>query len=186
MIKLQISIDAQFLNLKKEDLIKLKVSLNDKNVEYKFISFEQLHIPILTIYSKDDSELESISKLVESVLKNHSSFDLKLSGLWAYPNQGAGRLIYMGVQNTKELRSLQEDLDQAFSQVREEEYKPNLPLVRLKNHRNVTDAISPYKTRDFGKLQVQRVMLYEITSGGAYMTYKILKTFSMGDIMAPF
>lgn len=177
MLKLQLAIDATTLNLKKEDLTKLKVGLNNKSMDHKFIPLDKLHIPLLMLGEKEESELESITQKIESVLSNQENFDLKISGIWAYPEQAEARLLYVGVQNTKELRSLQADLSQEFFNNSETEYQSNLPIVRLKNYRNVTDVISPYKTRDFGKLKVENLVLLQITSGGAYMTYKVLKQF---------
>lgn len=182
MIKLQIAIDATTIKLKKDDLTKLKIGLNNKSMDHKFIPLEQLHVPLLMLGEKEESELDSISQKIENVLANQNIFDLKISGVWAYPEQSEARLLYVGVQNAKELRSLQEDLSQAFFNNSDSEYKPNLPLVRLKNYRNVVDVISPYKTRDFGKLSVSKLVLLQITSGGAYMTYKVLKQFSLKEI----
>jgi 2'-5' RNA ligase len=182
MIKLQLAIDATSINLKKEDLTKLKVGLNNKSMDHKFIPLEQLHIPLLMIGEKEESEIDSISQKIESVLVNQEIFDLKISGVWAYPEQAEARLLYVGVQNAKELRSLQEQLSQSIFGNFDNEFKPNLPLVRLKNYRNVTDVISPYKTRDFGKLSVENLVLLQITSGGAYMTYKVLKQFPVSAL----
>ena len=180
IMKLQLAIDAKSLDLKKEDLVKLKVGLNSKNMEHKFIPFDQLHIPLIMLGEKTTDEMKVIDEKIENVFKQHQAFDLKLSGIWAYPNQNEGRLLWIGVQNTKELRALQLDLANAiFSESDEKDYKPNLPLVRLKNHRNVSDVISPYKTRDFGKLHVTNVLLYEMTSG-AFPTYKMLNDYNMG------
>lgn len=180
MIKLQIAIDTHLMNLKKEDLTKLKIGLNNKTIEHKFIPLDQLHIPLLMLGEKEENEVEAISQKVEEVLKDHTSFDLKLSGISAYPDPTEGRLLYIGVQNAKELRSLQSHMAEVFFGPSESEYSPNLPIVRLKNHRNVVDVLSPYKTRDFGKLHVSQLILYQITSGGAYMTYKKLKSFEVG------
>lgn len=177
LIKLQISIDASEL-LKKEDLTKLKIGLNNKSIEHKFVPIDQLHIPLLMLGEKKESELAYIESTIEEILSGESCFDLKLSGILAFPNQDEGRLLYVGVQNAKELRSLQDHFASRFFNSSSIDYVPNLPVVRLKNHRNVSDILSPYKNRNFGKLKVSKLILYQITSGGAYMTYKSLKTFS--------
>ena len=182
MIKLQLAINAVKIHLKEEDLTKLKVGLNNKTMEHKFILLDQLHIPLLMLGEKSEEQVNDISRLVETTIQMHHNFDLKLSGIWALPNQHEARLLYVGVQNAKELRSLQSDLSKAFFNHSETEYYPNLPVVRLKNYRSVVDVISPYKNRDFGKLKVDTLALYQIVSGGAYMTYKLLKTYRLGEL----
>ncbi len=179
MIKLQLVIDAHEMNLIKEDLVKLKVGLNNKKIEHKFIPLEQLHIPLLMIGEKKENEVEDLASKIESVASSFTTFDLKLQGVWAYPEQVEARLLYIGVQNSIELRSFQQEFSEVIFNNSRPDFKPNLPLVRLKNHRNVKDSLSPYKTKDFGKLNVCRVMLYQITSGGAFMTYKMIQSFDL-------
>lgn len=62
-----------------------------------------------------------------------------------------------------------------------EDYRPYLPIVRLKNFRDVSDLLSPFKNSEFGKIQIQKISLYEMTSGGAFPTYRKLNSFDLSE-----
>lgn len=181
-MKMFLAIDAQALNLTQDQLKKLRIGLKNKDIEHRFISDDQLHIPLVNL---EDMELEAYEEreaYIHNVIQGHENFDLKLSGMWAYPNQHEGRLLWIGVQNSKELRSMQEDLSMQILGAEEFDFNPYLPVVRLRNHHNVSDLISPYKSADFGKLRVESVVLYARMTGGAFPVLKLLKRYYLSNM----
>lgn len=176
-MRLFLGIEAENLILKKDQFNKLKVSLKNKNIEHRFEAHDQLHITMVSLGDMRDEDYAEREGYINNIVQGHEKFDLKLQGVYAFPNQKEGRVLSLGVQNTKELRSLHADLYQQISSICEFDYKPILPIVRLRNHKNVTDIISPYKTTDFGKLTVEKVVLFEMISGGAYPVFKALKSY---------
>lgn len=176
-MKIFLGIDASNLILKKDQLKKLKIGLHSKNVEHRFEPHEQWYITLLSLGDVEPSVYEEKEVYIKNIVLDHLQFDLKLQGVSAYPEIKDARVLWIGVQNTKELRALQADLVQQISAFCSLEFKPTLPIVRLRNHKNVLDIISPYKNLDFGKLKVETVKLYEMISGGAYPVFKILKTY---------
>jgi 2'-5' RNA ligase len=179
-VRLFLALDAGSSRIEKEKLKKLKIGLDKKSIEHRFVSEEQYHITLVNFGDMDDIEYEDKDIYIKNIIQEHNCFDLKLSGVWAYPNPNEGRILWVGVQNSKELRSLQEDLVAQIPSICALDFKPTMPLVRMRNHHNVVDIISPYKTLDFGKLKVNSVILYEMTSGGAYPVLKKLKTYYLG------
>jgi 2'-5' RNA ligase len=181
-MKLLLALDVHEVDL---DLKKLKVNLNKgKNFEHKWIPEEQRHIPLLILRDISEEEIVSLSQKLELSLQKESSFELKLEGVGAFPNQEQGRLLWLGVQNKKELRALQENLRELLHEYlpenkEEGSKKPYLPVVRIRNHRNVSDLISPYENSDFGKTSIYRVILYEMTSAGAFPTYHIREVYPL-------
>ena len=176
-MKLILGVDAQNVILKKDQLSKLKVGLKNKDIEHRFEPHDQWHITLLNLGEVDESDYEEREGYINNIIQAHPKFDLKLQSIFAYPNQQEGRLLWIGVQNSRELRSLQADLSQQFSSFSDLEFKPFLPIVRLRNHKNVANIVSPYKTTDFGKLSVETVVLYEMISGGAFPVFKPLRTY---------
>ena len=110
-------------------------------------------------------------------------FSLKLSGLDAFPDAKEGRVIWMGVQNSKELRSLQQDQEDQLRNLdlflEERSYRPHLTLLRLRSAKNFTDILSPHRDQQFGSLQVLELVLYESTLGGPFPVYKPLERFEL-------
>lgn len=171
-----LALDAQSLNFDKSTFAKLRVSLKKKTDEFKFVDMDKLCIPLVHL---PEINIDPFKDKIHSIAQSTPPFDLKLSGLSAYPDLIQGRMIWMGVQNTKELRELQSKLEMLFYLESEQEFKPTLPLVRMRNHHNVTDALSPYKSTKFPVLNAKMVVLYEMVSGGAYPTIKRLLELSL-------
>jgi 2'-5' RNA ligase len=181
-MRLFLALDTADISL---DLKKLRVNLNKgKNFEHKWIPENQRHIPICPLGEMGQSKLMVIDEVIKSAIISHRPFALKLQGVWAYPRQDEARVLWVGVQNSKELRELQthliRDLGAHYAEVPDERpFRPHLPVVRLRNFRNVSDIISPYKNTDFGKVLVDQLVLYEMTAGGAFPTYRKVKSYAL-------
>lgn len=90
------------------DLKKLKINLNKaKNMEHRWIPKEHWHIPLYQLGEMGQEKLQQIYPLIMSALRKTSSFDLKLRGVWAYPSQERGRLLWIGVQNYQKIKSFE-------------------------------------------------------------------------------
>lgn len=172
-MRLSLAIDARSFDL--TSLKKLKVGLKQSNIDYKWVLPESLHIDLLTIEDIDHQK-------IQDALSGFKPFSLKLDGVWAYPEQKEARVLWVGVQNSRELQQLRFEL---FKIVPEAEinnsadYRPILPIVRFRNYRSVSDLISPFKNTSFPELMVNKVLLVEMVSGGAYPNYKIIEEFEM-------
>lgn len=185
-MRLFLALDVSLAQL---DLKKLKINLNQgKNFQHQWIPDKQRHIPLFNLTDMGREKVSDVKTSLESRLQDMATFELKLSGVWAYPKQEQARVLWIGVQNSRELRAFRDHLmgdlsDYLTSQLEEESiYRPYLPVVRLRNYRSVTDIISPYKNADFGMVKIDKVMLYEMVSGGAFPKYREEAAFSLQDL----
>lgn len=143
---------------------------------------DNYHCTLNFLGETDTALLPELTSILEEVSKRHQSFDLKIHGAEAFPESGKGRVIYVGVQNSKELRALQEDcleLLRARFHPEERPYVPHLTIARLRNPRNLLDILSPVKNQNFGTLHVPELILYESVSGGAFPVYKPIGRFPL-------
>lgn len=185
---ISLAIDASQISLDENELKKLSIGLKKSERVYRWISQKDLSIPLLSLGTVEDRELLHLNEKIKSILELHQSFNLKLNGVWAYPNQNAGRLLWIGVQNSVALRGLQEDLARSLipaKDYREDKiFKPILAIARFKNHHDVSDLISPYKGHDFGKLKVEKLNLLHLISGGAFPQHQVVGEFELGKSVA--
>lgn len=183
-MRLFIAIDAQELNFDPEIAFKkLKKSLKMKELEYRWVPQKNFHITLNFLGEVDEAKLPSLKKLLGELVEGHSTFSLKLDGLGAFPSLKEGRVIWMDVQNSKQLRSLQSDCEQRLRsegfELEERDYKPHLTLVRLRNSRNLSDMLSPLIKQNFGELKVDKVTLFESKLGGPFPVYEPLENFDL-------
>lgn len=172
-MRLSLAIDAHQFDL--SQLKKLKIGLNQSNIDHRWVANEKLHIDILT------SENFDLQK-VKEVMEKFEPFTLKLDGIWAYPEQKEARVLWIGVQNSRELQQLRFELFKVTEGAEMDnaaDYNPILPIVRFRNYRSVTDLISPFKNTRFPELVVNKVVLVEMVSGGAYPNFKFLENIEM-------
>jgi 2'-5' RNA ligase len=183
-LKLYLALDTANLNL---DLKKLKINLEkSKNFEHKWVPLHQWHIPLCPLGEVEFESLSEIQNKLNVIRIRHNSFEIKLDGVWAYPSQDHGRLLWVGVQNVKELRSLQEDVFSEFNELIPKEtldkpFKPYLPIVRFRNYKEVSDLLSPHKNSHFGKVRINKIIIYEMTSQGAFPVYRKLQEFELNQ-----
>lgn len=175
-MRLSIAIDARQFDL--NALKKLKVGLNQSNIDHKWVTTEALHIELLNVEEIDPSK-------IREVIENFEPFTLKLDGVWAYPEQKEARVLWVGVQNSRELQQLRFELFKIVEGAEmnnAEEYKPILPVVRFRNYRSVSDLISPFKNTRFPELFVNKIIIVDMVSGGAYPVYKILDSIELKGV----
>lgn len=176
-MKLILGINAQRTAIGSDELKKLKVGLGKKNLDHRFVPQESYHISLINFGDVKEEDYAERDVYIKNIIQETESFDLKLNGIWAYPNQLEARLLWVGVQNSRELNDLQFHLSMQIPSICELDYKPILPIVRMRSHHSVTDIISPYKGKDFGRLWVENISLYEMVTSGAYPTYRIIKNY---------
>lgn len=160
----------------------MKTNLLKKEIEHRWVPVENYHCTLNFLGETNPELVPELKTLLETVAGRHRPFDLKIHETHAFPETNAGRVIYVGVQNTKELRALQEDcLNELRTKFHPEErpYVPHLTIARLRNPRNLLDILSPVKNQNFGTLHVPELILYESVSGGAFPVYKPIEKFPL-------
>lgn len=183
-MRLFIAIDAQELNFDPEIVLKkLKTNLKMKELEFSWVPQKNYHITLNFLGDVDPERLPILKNVLDELVQHHSSFSLKLNGLGAFPGLKEGRVIWMDVQNSKLLRSLQADCEQRLKEVgfvlEERDYKPHLTLARLRNPRNLADLLSPLIKQKFGELKVLKVTLFESKLSGPFPVYEALEKFDL-------
>lgn len=164
---------------------KLKVNLEQKEIPHRWVPSENYHVTLVFLGEVEADRLLLLMEELGRLAREHDPFTLKVEGLSAFPNPRSGRVIWIGVQNSIKLRSLQSDTHRALSAVgfslEERTYTPHLTIARLRSPRKLTDIISPLVKQNFGELTVEKITLYESKSGGSFPIYQPLGQFSLGS-----
>jgi 2'-5' RNA ligase len=178
-MRLFIAIGATEMNFDpKKELKKLRMNLNRKELEYRWVPQENYHITLNFLGEMADEQIDVLKKMLDEVSHHHAFFHLKLHGLGVFPSVKEGRVVWMGVQNSLALRALQEDcetrlLDLGF-QIEVRPYVPHLTLARLRSPRQLSDVISPLVNHRFGELEIKSLKLYESKLRGPFPVYEPL------------
>lgn len=63
----------------------------------------------------------------------------------------------------------------------DKEYIPHVTLARLRNKKNINDLISPFVRKDFGKIPVNKIQVFESFLQQNFPIYKIVDEFDLGS-----
>lgn len=178
-MRLFIAIGASDLNFDpKEALKKLKVNLNRKEIEYRWIPQENYHITLNFIGETTPEKLTDLKNMLDELSHRHAMFHLKIHGLGVFPTVKEGRVIWLDIQNSQYLRAMQEDCEEQLLKMGFEfetrSYTPHLTIARLRSPRSLGDMISPLVKHKFGEMEVKQLILYESKLGGSFPIYEPL------------
>lgn len=167
---------------------KLKIGADRKELSIRWVPEDLRHITLIFFGERTPEEKESILEAVAPVAEATAPMALKVEGLDAFPELRAGRVIWMGVQNSKKLRALRDRLaDPLRSRGFDvgEAYTPHLTLGRLKSPKSLTDYLSPFTRARIGKLEFRDLVLYESIPTGAFHVYKQIRRFPLTGTAPP-
>lgn len=153
-------------------LKKMRINADQKEMEARWAPAENFHVTLVFLGSTREELIPELEEKIKLVADQHSPFRLKITGMGAFPDDFKSRVLWFGVQNSKGLRSLQEDLAQALNSREEGEYTPHMTFARLRNPGKSKDLLSPFVRKDFGKVDVTEVILYESIIKTPYTFYK--------------
>lgn len=163
---------------------KIRVNLEKKGWEHRWVRTESYHVTLCFIGEVEEPQVKVLSEKLEEVARRHGPFNLDIQGTHAFPEDEMGRVLYVGVQNSKALRSLQEECAQALKELgfylEDRPYRPHLTVARLRSPRNLIDVLSPLVRHQFGELKTHRLTLFESKQGGAFPLYVPLAHFNLG------
>ena len=91
---------------------------------------ENLHITLLFLGNMSEKDLQELLLFSQGVTKKHNPFEIELSGIEYGPSSSNPRMIWITVQESKELHSLQKDIQQF--RPNENSFSPHLTLARLR------------------------------------------------------
>lgn len=162
---------------------KLKTNFGQKEISVQWAPEDNWHITLVFLGDTAVEKIPQIKELVREVCQNSSSFKLHISDFGGFPDTHAARVVWLGVQRSQALLDLQSQLESRISEVgfqtESRDYWPHLTVGRLRNKKNITDAISPVVRKNIGNIYIKEVRLYESTLAQPYPRYEILEKFSL-------
>ncbi|OWT32568.1 2'-5' RNA ligase [Methanobrevibacter sp. 87.7] len=179
-----------FLAIEVEDSLLNKIYDVEKDFKtidanIKYVPTKNMHFTLKFFGNIDEDMVDKISDSIEKVLKNHKPFEIDIQGSGAFPNENRIKVIWIGIKNNSELKSLQKDLDNSFNKLGfklERNYISHLTIGRMKNAKNknlVQDKIKKYHDYEIGKMSVSSIVLKKSTLTPQGPIYENIKRFEL-------
>ncbi len=104
------------------------------------VAQENLHITLKFLGEVESSLIEKIKEALSLIAKKHSSFTLNISYPGVFPDTSRPRVIWIGTENSKEIKALARDIEKEMEAMgfpsEKRDFKSHITLARVKNFQN--------------------------------------------------
>lgn len=180
-----------FVAIEIDELIRKRLSdvieeLRPLHERVRGIRPENLHITLKFLGEIKEERIEKIKKVLKEIADSTGQFNLMIKGVGQFPENKRPRVIWAGIEDCRELISLQERIEKALSKLgfkkEEREFQGHITLARVKESEGIErlrEAISRLGKRDFGDMEVKEFVLMKSELGPEGARYKRLEVFSL-------
>ncbi len=156
-------------------LKKVQVAAKKKGLAVKWVPKENFHITLGFLGEVEEDKISEMVEEVKSAVEEIAPLEITVKGAGAFPDIKHGRHIWLGVKAKRELVRLAETIKSSLGDdfdLDQRSFRPHITLGRLKNRSNLKDLLSPLEGKNFGKMKVEEVVLYESVLGGPFPLYR--------------
>lgn len=165
---------------------KLKINADQKGLDIRWVPPANYHVTLVFLGSTADEKIPEIEALMSEVAAGRAPFSLKIEDVGAFPDEFSSRILWFGVQNSKALRGLQDELSDILKEhdypLEDRTYSPHLTIARLRNPHKTKDLTSPFTRKKLAKILVQEIVLYESVGSVPFPQYKPLKSVTLTGV----
>lgn len=149
-----------------ERLTGLLDDLRGSGPNLKVVKPSNLHLTLKFLGDTEEGLVEDIVRVIEGSTRDIQPFEVRLRGMGAFPSLSNMRVIWVGIENGKELAVLAERLDRSFATLGIEHerraFRPHLTVARARGSRGadaVQSIIAANTATDYGDYVIDRVTL---------------------------
>ena len=166
-----------------------ELSLIDKSSteeHNRWVKESNFHLTLVFIGQATETELQEISYGLKKLVKNHSCFTLKITGLGTFQKKKSSGVLWLNVEQSKALLNLQNEINllvyETMPNLKPQhlKYKPHITIARFKK----PGELEKYKVK-LGNIPIHKtqrvteVILYESVSTHEGVEYKVLEKFAL-------
>ena len=166
-----------------DEISELITRLKSIDAALSLVPADNLHFTLKFLGGVDESKIAELEAKLESILKTEKKFEISLEGVGVFPDLQYLKVIWIG-SKTKQLNLILGKIHACLSYIRKEDYNdiPHLTIARVKSGKNkfeLQEIVSDFKDKLFGRMMVDRVVLYESVLTEKGSVYKIEKEFKL-------
>jgi len=151
-------------------------ALSITGADVKWVNPANIHVTLKFLGNTDEQLVGPISAVLEKKISSYAPFYIKIAGVGSFPDRKRPRVIWIGIRDSGELKSLQQDIDIEmirFGYAAEDRpFSPHLTIGRVRSGKKSMEmlkALESFNERDFGQIEIKGVALMksELKSTGA-------------------
>ena len=147
--------------------------------DIKWVIPENVHVTLKFLGDTAEEMLPKISASLSAVISSYKPFSVKVHGTGVFPNRRNPRVVWVGLEDSEILKSVNGDIENAMSafgyEKDDREFRPHLTIGRVSSRRGMISVINQldnFREKDFGELLVDgiKLMKSELRPKGAEYT----------------
>lgn len=155
--------------LLKEEIGKVLDRLRQGAGGVRWVRAENVHITLKFLGNVPGERVREVAQAMRRAAEGHAPFEIEIRGAGGFPTDRSPRVLWIGIGDERgglfELyRDLQKELSPLGFPPEEREFRPHLTLGRVKadkDKRRVSLLLEEIKGREFGRMEVKELILYE-------------------------
>ncbi len=176
-----IAIDfPDFIHEKLDEVIQM---LREENTgAVRWVPAQNIHLTLKFLGDISPANLDMLCKILEAEAINHHPFSVEVGGIGAFPSMRRPRVIWVGVEGSDALSSLQHGVETETRRLgyapEERAFSPHLTLGRVSHNaspdqvRKLSESLVETKVGTLGTVNVEAVSVFrsDLRPGGAVYT----------------
>lgn len=163
-----------------------QIKKTDANV--KLVEPENMHLTLKFLGETDEENIPEIGQIMEESVKDVKSFNIEIKGSGVFPNQNYLRVIWLGIQNSEQIKIIAEKIDKKLTGLgfkkEKRDFSPHLTIARVRSAKNkdkILKVIEKYKDTLFAEVKVDCLKLKksDLTPNGP--VYTTLREVKLGE-----
>lgn len=157
----------------------------------RWVPAGNMHLTLKFLGEVSVANLQSLARMLQSEAARHRAFEIKVSGLGAFPNLRRPRVIWVGSEAPSELGALQKAIEAETHHLgypsEERPFSPHLTLGRISQSarpEEVTQlarALGEMQVGDLGVVRVDHIHLFRSDLHPSGAVYTELNSFKLGS-----
>jgi 2'-5' RNA ligase len=163
----------------KRSMAELIAELKKPETDVAWVPAEKIHLTLKFLGNTDDSLIPKIKEHISKKLSHYNAFYIKIVGIGCFPSEKRPRVLWVGMENSDLLTSIQKDMDTEAAEfgfaLEARPFSPHLTIGRVRSQKGIAEMIrrfSEFRTADFGIVEVKsiHIMKSELKPAGAEYT----------------
>lgn len=132
----------------------------------RWVSAQNIHLTLKFLGDVKEELIHDIEKGLSSVCINHVPFTINIRGVGAFPNFKYPNVLWIGIDESEELKRLYEDIEEFMFELGFEKddrrFSPHLTIGRVKDRKGIEQILKElytFKDTFFGNIEVKEVLL---------------------------
>ena len=162
-------------------LVSVLRDLQRCRADLKIVRSDLLHVTLKFLGDTEESLVEEITRRMADAAKRIQPFEIRLTGMGAFPSMSNIRVIWVGIEDGRELaeiaKELEASLDELGFQRDRRGFAPHLTIARTRSTRNIAsvqELLRRNAASAFGTYRIDRILLKKSVLSPQGPTYSVV------------